>query len=83
MENVKVLVPLGGFALKWLEFALRAKGVDTSQVEDFAHGNVHAAGKYKIVTSFHVSPMNTYTGKLTEKMFADVLKLARKMAQSR
>ncbi len=81
LKNVKVIIPLGGFALKWLGFALKEIGIDTSGVEDFGHGNVHKAGPYTILTSYHVSPMNTYTGKLTEKMFVDVLKKAKELAQ--
>lgn len=79
LKDVKVIIPLGAFALKWLEFALKELGIDTSKIEGFGHGNVHEAGPYKIMTSYHVSPMNTYTGKLTQRMFVEVLEQAKKI----
>ena len=80
LKNVRVILPLGGFALKWLGFALKEAGIDTSGVGAFGHGNIHKAGPYTILTSYHVSPMNTYTGKLTETMFVKVLEKAKRMA---
>jgi uracil-DNA glycosylase len=79
LKNVRVILPLGGFALKWLGFALKEMKIDTSDIEVFGHGNVHEAGPYKILTSYHVSPMNTYNGKLTESMSVEVLKQAKEI----
>ncbi len=81
LKKVSVIVPLGAFAHKWLEYALRQIGVDTSGIEDFGHGKMYNAGRYRILTSYHVSPRNTNTGTLTEKMFVDVLKKARAMVR--
>jgi uracil-DNA glycosylase family 4 len=80
LKHIKVIVPLGGFALSWLSYALKEMGVDTSEMEDFTHGNVHVAGPYRILVSYHVSPRNTNTGKLTEAMFVGLLKKAKELA---
>jgi uracil-DNA glycosylase family 4 len=80
LKNVKVIVALGSFALSWLGYALDRMGVDTSEIEDFSHGNVHMAGSYRILVSYHVSPRNTNTGKLTEAMFVELLNKAKELA---
>lgn len=80
LKNVRVIVPLGAFALKWLEFSLKRLGIDTSDVEDFGHGKEYSAVPYKILTSYHVSPRNTNTGTLTERMFVGVLERAKAIA---
>ena len=47
----------------------------------FAHGTeVPAPGGQTILCSYHVSQQNTFTGKLTEKMFDEVLQRARALA---
>ncbi|MDE1873727.1 MAG: uracil-DNA glycosylase [Candidatus Micrarchaeota archaeon] len=80
LKKARVIVPLGAFAHKWLEFSLAQLGVDTSRVADFGHGAEYTAGRYTILTSYHVSPRNTNTGTLTERMFVGVLKKARSIA---
>ncbi len=82
LKKVRVVVPLGAFAHKWLEYSLRQLGIDTSSVKDFGHGKEYTAGRYRILTSYHVSPRNTNTGTLTERMFIDVLKKAKLMAKA-
>lgn len=82
LKKVKVIVPLGAFALKWLKFTLQQMGIDTRGMEEFKHGSVCFAGPYQIVTSYHVSPRNTNTGTLTSKMFVGMLKQAKKLACS-
>jgi len=82
LKKVKVIVPLGAFAHKWLCFALGQLGIDTSEVEDFGHGKEYAAGPYRILVSYHVSPRNTNTGTLTERMFVGVLLRAKAIAAS-
>src|SRR3954468_3590358 len=39
----------------------------------FGHGAEVDLGKIKLIGSYHVSQQNTFTGKLTEKMFDEVL----------
>jgi len=81
LKKVKVIVPLGGFALKWLTSTLEWEGTDVKGINDFGHGKVYSAGKYTILSSYHVSPRNTNTGKLTKEMFVNVLKKASKLAE--
>ncbi len=38
----------------------------------FAHGAVHELGRLTLFDSFHCSPLNTHTGRLTPKMFGAV-----------
>ena len=80
LKKVKVIVPLGAFAHKWLEFSLGQLGIDTSQVKEFGHGKEYSAGRYTILSSYHVSPRNTNTGTLTERMFIATLKKAKAIA---
>lgn len=80
LRNVRVIIPLGAFAHKWLEHALKELGIDTSGIEGFGHGKLCRAGRYAILTSYHVSPRNTNTGTLTERMFVDVLRRAKQIA---
>ena len=81
LMDVKVILPLGGFALKWLKYTLELEGIDTSGFNDFGHSKIHKAGKYLILSSYHVSPRNTNTGTLTRAMFVSVLKKAKAMAE--
>jgi uracil-DNA glycosylase family 4 len=81
LKNAKVIVPLGGFALKWLKHTLELEGVNVSGFNDFGHGTVHRAGKYIIISSYHVSPRNTNTGKLTKEMFVALLRRAKALAE--
>jgi uracil-DNA glycosylase family 4 len=60
---------LGGIAWNHAHKLLQAKP------PKFAHGAVSTVGQLKIVASYHVSQQNTFTGKLTEAMFDEVLKL--------
>ncbi|HEY5348047.1 MAG TPA: uracil-DNA glycosylase [Rhizomicrobium sp.] len=48
----------------------------------FKHGGVYQAREgLKLVSSYHCSRYNTNTGRLTAKMFEDVVGLAKKLAQ--
>ena len=72
LTNATVFVPLGGFGYqatcKFLGVAPRPK---------FAHGvEVDVGDGRTIVGSFHVSQQNTFTGRLTEPMFDEVLQRA-------
>ena len=82
LKGVRIIIPLGAFAHKWLEYALARLGIDAAGMGDFGHGKRYAAGPYTILTSYHVSPRNTNTGTLTERMFVTVLKQAKALAAS-
>ncbi len=73
--DVRVFVPLGGFAYQAL---CRFLGV--APRPKFAHGlEVSLPDGRTIVCSYHVSQQNTFTGKLTEPMFDAVLLRAREL----
>ena len=82
LKNVRVVVALGKIGFEaYLNF-LKRKGVAIAK-KDYLFG--HAA-EYRmtngvtLLASYHPSNQNTATGKLTEKMFTDVFKRARKLA---
>jgi len=75
MPQVKVFLALGGIALQGLQPLLHL----TKKMK-FSHGGVleFAPGKF-ILTSYHPSQQNTFTGRLTEPMFDSVFVKARKL----
>jgi uracil-DNA glycosylase family 4 len=74
LEDVRVIVPLGGYA--W-DAALRATasvaGVEARPRPRFGHGVEAQVGPYTIVGSYHPSQQNTFTGRLTQEMLVAVL----------
>lgn len=74
LDQVKVIICLGAFSLTAVcdELKIRPR-------PKFGHGVVIGHEKYKIVCSYHPSQQNTFTGKLTEKMFDSVFKTAIKL----
>ena len=76
LNQVKVIICLGSFSLTAVcdELAIRPR-------PKFGHGVLVNHEKYKIVCSYHPSQQNTFTGKLTEKMFDSVFKTAVKLAR--
>jgi uracil-DNA glycosylase family 4 len=81
LEDVRVIVPLGGYA--W-DVALRAiasvAGVEARPWPKFGHGAEAKVGPYTIVGSYHPSQQNTFTGRLTQEMLVGVLARARAIA---
>ena len=76
LNNVKVIICLGSFSFQAIcdELKIRPR-------PKFGHGVVVSHEKYKIVCSYHPSQQNTFTGKLTEKMFDGIFKAALKLAR--
>ena len=76
LVNVKVIICLGSFSFQAIcdELKIRPR-------PKFGHGVVVAHAKYKIVCSYHPSQQNTFTGKLTEKMFDGIFKTALKLSR--
>jgi uracil-DNA glycosylase family 4 len=69
LHRRSVFVPLGqiGYQAVWRH--LRRTGVDAPIPRPrFGHGEVVEAGRFTIVTSYHPSQQNTFTGRLTEEM---------------
>lgn len=71
MPRLRSVMVLGGFG--WKAF-LPLLGVD--RPPRFGHGVELSAGGLRVFGCYHVSPHNTYTGRLTQEMLQDVLRRA-------
>jgi len=83
LTNIRVLVALGKIAFDSYLDILKSRGVITSRSAYlFGHGAEYriAPGVPHLIASYHPSQQNTSTGKLTEKMLADVFRRAAKLA---
>lgn len=70
MPNLKAVLALGGVSHRAV---LRASGLRASHA-DFAHGIVHQLPNGLVLAdSYHVSRLNTNTGRLTTAMFEEVV----------
>lgn len=81
LKDVKVVVALGKIAFDNYLDILKSRGVIRSRAGFiFAHNREHKLppGQPLLISSYHPSQQNTSTGKLTEKMLADVFRKARK-----
>jgi uracil-DNA glycosylase len=78
------MVALGKFAFDQLWRILQSRGEELPRPRvDFGHGvEVKVKPGLTLLTSFHPSQQNTFTGKLTEEMFAGVWTRARELVQS-
>lgn len=75
LTNVRVIVPLGGFA-----YANVVRIVGLTPRPAFGHGaEVAIDGSRTIVCSYHPSQQNTFTGKLTEEMLDAVFKRSKEL----
>jgi uracil-DNA glycosylase len=73
MENLTAVLALGSMAFKSYIGHLKANGVPIGSPK-FAHGSVHRfPGTPVLYSSYHPSPRNTNTGKLTPAMLREVL----------
>lgn len=83
LTNIRAVVALGHLAFKaYLDFG-RRKGQPSKAIA-FAHGvRVEMENLPWLYGSYHPSPRNTYTGRLTEDMLVDVLERARKDTANR
>jgi len=80
MIKPKVIVTLGGFAYKWTIKTLKWLGYQVPNGK-FMHGAVYkVSDDLKIICSFHPSPQNTNTKRLTQEKFLYVLNMAKKYA---
>ncbi len=78
--NPRVIVVLGGFAYKWTIKTLKWLGYQVPNGK-FTHGATFKISEnLKIICSFHPSPQNTNTKRLTEEKFLDILNMAKKCA---
>lgn len=78
MKNLRSVLALGALSFQAYVDHLRRDGVDVKGVK-FAHGKVHEfRGKPTLYASYHPSPRNTNTGKLTRAMLIGVLRKIRR-----
>jgi uracil-DNA glycosylase family 4 len=84
LVNARVYLALGKTGYDAVVRAARARAEEKVAVPPFGHGVVATIpdprtgrGKVKLFASYHVSQQNTQTGKLTPRMFDDVLKAVR------
>jgi uracil-DNA glycosylase family 4 len=86
LKEVRVVVVLGGIALRSYLGILRDRGVIGSMAAfKFGHNRVYrlGPGMPALVTSYHPSQQNTSTGKLTAAMLRDVFERVRLIADMR
>ncbi len=76
LKDLRAILCLGQFAFNAVMKTIRTKYNLPRTSASFGHGKVLKLGKGipNIISSFHPSPRNTQTGKLTEKMFLSVLR---------
>jgi uracil-DNA glycosylase family 4 len=83
LENVRVVVALGRIAFDTYLGILRSRGTISSRAAFvFGHNRVHhiAPGSPVLISSFHPSQQNTFTGKLTPAMLRKVFVGAARLA---
>jgi uracil-DNA glycosylase len=76
LPNVKVILALGKIAHDSVLTTLGAR----ISAHPFKHGVDYDIGKFKLISSYHCSRYNTNTGRLTTKMFEDVVGKAKALA---
>ena len=81
LDEVRVIVPLGGFGWDAVLRTLASLGHPTPRPKPrFGHGVEVEIGPYRLVASFHPSQQNTFTGRLDGAMLAAVMSRARVLA---
>lgn len=82
MRNVRVLVALGKIGFDaYLNFLKRRGEIETKSQYVFGHGATYRMPNgVTLLASYHPSLQNTNTGKLTEAMFTEIFRKARKLA---
>ena len=85
LKNLRTILCLGQFAFKAVIGIIQNEYNPRTRCPGFAHGQVLRLGRGipVIVCSYHPSPRNTQTGKLTESMFLSVLRKTRATSKNR
>ncbi len=83
LQRKRVILALGKIAWDACLAMARRVGCEIAKPQAaFGHGSDVALGnRLTLLGSYHVSQQNTFTGKLTEKMFDDVLRRAGSLAR--
>lgn len=93
LPNIKVVLALGKVAFDSYVRTLREQGQEPGR-PNFAHGALHALHNMHatraahdtgpwLLASYHPSRQNTQTGRLTQDMWLDVFKTARRLVDER
>jgi len=83
LDRVRVIVPLGGFGWDAVLRTVAALGHAVPRPKPrFGHAAEVEIGPYRLVASFHPSQQNTFTGRLTAPMLADVFSRAAALARA-
>lgn len=79
LHRKRAILALGKIAWDATIAMARRKGVLVPPGSVFGHGAIfNLASRLRLIGSYHVSQQNTFTGKLTPRMFDDVLKTCRR-----
>lgn len=83
LPRLKAILCLGQFAFTAVLKTIRSRYLSTGRRPVFAHGRVIRLGEDTpaIICSYHPSPRNTQTGKLSEKMLLSVLHKVRALKE--
>ena len=74
LKNLKAILALGSMAFDSVRLLAKENGHNMSKLK-FAHGASYSIeGLPLIYCSYHPSPQNTNTGKMTSQMFCDLLR---------
>ena len=82
LKNIRVVVPLGSFALKGYLSVLKDAGmIEALSSFPFRHGTIYSTHRQgpSLVPCYHPSQQNTFTGKLTTDMMRGIFVLARSL----
>lgn len=83
LTDLKVVVALGSIGWEGVLSAMRDNGVPVpSPKPRFGHGAEAVLGKYLLIGSYHPSPQNTNTGRLSREQLRGVFELARKRIEA-
>jgi uracil-DNA glycosylase family 4 len=82
LDGVRVLLSLGAYGWDAALRAMVANGHRLPVKPRFGHGALVEVGPYRLVGSYHPSQQNTFTGKLTPRMFDEVIETAKELALS-
>ena len=80
LDELCVILALGGVAWDGILLALRSLGHRPATKPQFGHGAETIVGPYGLVGCFHPSQQNTFTGKLTPPMIDEVMRRCRDLA---
>lgn len=83
LKNVRVVVALGKIAFDaYLSYLKRRGLLHSRKTYVFAHGAHYRMSDGRVLlASYHPSNQNTQTGKLTRRMFNEIFRRARKLAE--